>query len=300
MSTPFDPRINDNPSTYFVQDRKNRNELTRLTIQDQMITKAMGGVLPEQADPTVFRRVLDVGCGPGGWIIEAAKIYPAVSLVGIDISRRMINYARAQAQANQVKNRVEFHVMDALHPLAFPTASFDLVNLRYGISFMRTWDWPKLLSEFLRITSPGGIIRLTDNDILHQSNSPALTRLDEIAICALFRAGHLFTQEGTGLMARLAHLLEQYGCQQVQTRACPLEFEAGTAEGQAYYEDMARVFQTTRPFIQKWSCAPGDYDAIYQQALNEMQKSDFYVTWNHLTAWGVKPLSVLKRSSQEL
>lgn len=28
----------------------------------------MGGVLPEQQDPTRFRRVLNIGCGPGGWI----------------------------------------------------------------------------------------------------------------------------------------------------------------------------------------------------------------------------------------
>jgi ubiquinone/menaquinone biosynthesis C-methylase UbiE len=288
MSTPFDPRINDNPSTYFVQDRKNRNEFTRLMVQDKMITTAMGGVLPEQADPTVFRRVLDVGCGPGGWIIEAAQTYPAMSLVGIDISQRMIKYASAQAKLHQVNNRVKFHVMDALRPLNFPNASFDLVNLRFGISFMRIWDWPELLKEFLRVTSPHGVIRLTDNNILHQSNSPALTRLDEIGMCALYRAGHLFTREGTGLTAQLAHLLEQSGCQQVQTKAYALEFQAGTAEGQAYYEDMARVFQTTRPFIQKWNCAPNDYDAIYQQALNEMQKSDFHVTWNHLTAWGIK------------
>ena len=107
MPTPFDRRVNDNPSTYIVQDRKNKKELTRLTIQDQMITAAMGGVLPEQADPTVFRRVLDVGCGTGGWIIEAAQTYPTMSLVGIDISQRMIEYARAQAEAHQVNDRVE-------------------------------------------------------------------------------------------------------------------------------------------------------------------------------------------------
>ena len=55
MASPLDPRINDNPSTYFVQDRKNKKELTRLMIQDQMITAAMGGILPEQADPSIFR-----------------------------------------------------------------------------------------------------------------------------------------------------------------------------------------------------------------------------------------------------
>src|SRR4051794_22352854 len=82
MATPFDPRVNDNPSTYFVQDRKNKKELTRLVIQDQMVTAEMGGVLPEQADPAVFGRVLDVACGIGNWIIEAAKTYPTMSLVG--------------------------------------------------------------------------------------------------------------------------------------------------------------------------------------------------------------------------
>src|SRR5437762_9082653 len=106
METPFDRRINDNPSTYYVQDRKSKKEFTRLVIQDQMLTKGMGGVLPEQADPTVFHRMLDVGCGAGGWIIEAAQVYPTASLVGIDISQRMIKYASAQAKIYQVDDRV--------------------------------------------------------------------------------------------------------------------------------------------------------------------------------------------------
>src|SRR6266849_9236521 len=101
MSTPTDPR-QEHPSTYFVQDRSNEEELTRLQIQDQMLTAGMGGVLPEQPDPLIFQRVLDVGCGTGGWLIEAAKTYPALSLlVGVDVSSLMIEYARAQAAAQK-------------------------------------------------------------------------------------------------------------------------------------------------------------------------------------------------------
>jgi len=249
----------------------------------------MGGVLPEQPDLTGFDRVLDVGCGTGGWLIEAAQTYPAMSVVGIDISRRMVQYARAQAQAHQVNGRVKFHVMDVLHTLEFPTAFFDLVNLRFGVSFLRTWDWLKLLSELLRVTRPGGVVRVTECEIGSQSNSPALMRLDEMIRCAFYRAGHLFTEETTGVTDHLARLLDQYRCQQVQTKAYAMEYRAGTVEGEAYCEDMTLLFQTTRPFIQKWGCAGQDYDAIYQQALKEMRQPDFHATWNLLTAWGSKP-----------
>ena len=143
MPTPPGPRNSEYPSTYFVQNRKNQKELARLAIQDHALTAGMGGVLPEQADPSIFHRVLDVGCGTGGWLIEVAQTYPTMSLVGIDISQRMIKYARVQAEAHQVKDRIKFHVMDALHPLEFSPACFDLVNLRLAVSFMRTWDWPK-------------------------------------------------------------------------------------------------------------------------------------------------------------
>ncbi|MBV9232153.1 MAG: class I SAM-dependent methyltransferase, partial [Chloroflexi bacterium] len=134
--TSFESGKREQPSRYFVQDRTNAEELLRLTIQDRMLTAAMGGVLPEQTDPHVFRRVLDVGCGAGGWVIETAQTYPNMLVFGADISRRMIDYAREQAAAAQITDRVEFAVMDALLILEFPTEFFDLVNLRLSSSFM--------------------------------------------------------------------------------------------------------------------------------------------------------------------
>jgi tRNA G46 methylase TrmB len=80
MPTPFETHKQELHSTYFVQDRSNKEELTRIAIQDQMLTASMGGVLPERTDTSLFHRVLDVGCGTGGWAIEAAKTYPTMSL----------------------------------------------------------------------------------------------------------------------------------------------------------------------------------------------------------------------------
>ncbi len=295
MSNPTDPR-REHPSTYFVQDRSNEEELTRLQLQDQMITAGMGGVLPEQLDPAIFQRVLDVGCGTGGWLIETARSYPAMSLlVGVDVSSRMIEYARTQAEAQQVSDRVQFRAMDALRMLEFPTDHFNLVNQRFGSGYLRKWDWPKLLHEFQRVTRPGGIIRVTEADIIFESSSPALARLNDLSLQALSQAGHLFTPSWNGVTSELAHLLNQYGLQNVQTRAYTLHYRAGTAEGQHFYEDMRIGFRILVPFLRKWTRVPDNYEAIYQQMLSELQQPDFVATWHLLTAWGIKPRAKSQR-----
>src|SRR5258707_3159097 len=115
MSTPTEEPRREHPSTYFIQDRSNRDELRRLALQDQLITTSMGGVLPEQAEPERFRQVLDVGCGTGGWLIEVAKAYPNTSfLIGAGGSKYLVGYAREQAEAQQLNAPEEFHVMDAM------------------------------------------------------------------------------------------------------------------------------------------------------------------------------------------
>jgi ubiquinone/menaquinone biosynthesis C-methylase UbiE len=289
MPTPLRPRKNENPSTYFVQDRKNQKELARLAIQDRLLTAGMGGVLSEQPDPTAFRRVLDVGCGTGSWLIGVAQTYPEMSLVGIDISQRMIKYARAQAEAYHLQDRIEFYVMDALGPLDFPPATFDLVDLRLGASFVRIWDWPKMLSELLRVTCPGGVVRVTESEACPQSNSPALAQYFEMLQYALFRGCHLFRQESTGMTSELVRLFNQHSWEKVQTKACTIEYRAGMQEQEAFCENVKLVFQTTRQFIQKWGGISKDYDAICQRASHQMQQPDFYARWNLLTVWGSKP-----------
>lgn len=285
MATPNEPR-REHPSTYVVQDRSSEEELSRLRLQDELITDSMGGVLSEQPNASSFRSVLDVGCGSGNWALAVARTYPEMSVAGVDISGRMIEFARAQATEQGVSDRVEFRVMDALRMLEFPNNSFDLVNLRFGVSWMRKWDWPKLISEFQRISRPGGVIRVTELQVVQESSSPAFTQLQEMLQCALFRAGHLFEQETTGLTAHLVPLLTQHSVQQVQTKAYSLEYRAGTPQGQAYYEGWMYALRTFRPFLQKWGCLSANYDEIRQQALDEMQRSDFHVTTPMLTAWG--------------
>jgi ubiquinone/menaquinone biosynthesis C-methylase UbiE len=285
-------------STYFVEDRSNQEEMERLEVQDKMLTEAMGGVLPELADPTSFRRVLDVGCGTGGWIFETARTYPMIEkLVGADISNKMMAYAREKAQAEALDGRVEFQTMDALRFLEFPASSFDLVNQRLGLSWLRTWEWAKVLSEYKRACRPGGIIRITEADVATQSNSPAMTKISNIVLEVFYRSGRLFTKSGDGVISELARLMTQQGILDVQTQVHTMVFRAGTLAGEYFYQDALHSSRVLLPFIQKWTRVPSDFAEISQQALKDIQQPGFVVTTTYLTAWGKNP-SKKERSPQ--
>jgi SAM-dependent methyltransferase len=283
-------KLGERSSTYFLQDRPKQEEIARLEIQDKMLTRGMGGVLPELADPTLLRRVLDVGCGTGGWLIETAKTYPAIEkLVGVDISNTMVVHARQEATAALLDGRVRFQMMDALGTLDFPAASFDLVNQRLGFSWLRTWEWRKVLWEYRRVCRPDGIIRITEPHIITESNSPALTQFNTLFFEAFWRSGRLFNPGTEGVTGELVRLLIQHGIQDVKSRVHSLVCRAGTEAGQNFYEDMTRAFQLFLPFFQKWTKTPSDYQKICQQAKKEVQAADFVATVTLVTAWGKSP-----------
>src|SRR5258708_14248782 len=94
---------------------------------------------------------------------------------------------------------------------------FDLINQRLGISFLRTWDWHKLLTEYMRILKPGGVIRITESEMSGDStSSPALNRFYQFMIAAFYQSGHLFNEQGSSVIQELEPLLQRHGLQEVQ------------------------------------------------------------------------------------
>src|SRR5215469_1321422 len=112
----------------YLLDPESPTEMARLTLQARLLTEGMQGVFSERSNLDNIEAILDVGCGPGGWALDVAGIYPDRRGVGIDISSTMITYAQAQATA-QYLNNVTFSVMNALEPLKFAEEAFDLVNV---------------------------------------------------------------------------------------------------------------------------------------------------------------------------
>jgi ubiquinone/menaquinone biosynthesis C-methylase UbiE len=280
------------PENTYVVDAESSAEMARLMRQEQLITEGMGGLFPEGIDLLHADRILDIACGPGGWVIETAFAYPHIEVIGVDISHRMITYAQAQANAQGLTN-ASFAIMNAMEPLDFPDNSFDVVNARLIVAFMLPEIWPAFVRECVRILRPGGIVRFTDLE-WGFSNKPAFEQMSDLASLVLSRAGRSFSQNGThlALIAMLRRFVQDAGCTDINKMAHIIEFSSGTEAHDGFYHDMASAFKLLQPFIIKWQVATQEeLDQIYQQMLFEMQEDDFCAVWVFLTVWGHKPLS---------
>lgn len=274
----------------YFHDPESAAEMARLLEQDRLITTGMGGLFSERADLTGIGRLLDVACGPGGWALQIARSYPGIEVVGIDISRTMIDYATAQAR-QQGLNNASFRVMDIRQALAFPAASFDLVNARF-LNFLPASAWLPLMQEFGRITRAGGVIRLTESEWWYYSSSPALETLNSLLIRALKQQGDSFSQSGrfTGVLPMLGSFLHQAGCVTVNYRPHVIDYSFGSPASEGLRRDAAAVFQLFQPFLVRTGVATqAEVDQLYQQMRAEMQREDFRGLLFPLTAWGQKP-----------
>lgn len=281
---------NDGKKSTYILDSESTAEMARLARQDRLITQGMGGLFPERDDIAGIERILDIGCGPGGWALEVAFNHPSVQVVGIDISQIMIQYAQTHAALQGLEN-ASFRVMNALQPLDFPDESFDLVNGRDFALWMPPGAWSGFIRECLRILRPGGVLRITDYET-STINTPAFERMMLLLYQALNRAGQGFSPNGYNncLTAMLARFLRDASCQRVQTKAYAVDFSAGTEANQSFYHNMIANMKGAEPFLLKWEVTTQEeFDKLFQHMQIEILSDVFCSLWFVLTAWGEKP-----------
>ncbi len=115
------------------------------------------------------QRVLDVGVGTG---LSLDFYPPHCQVVGIDLSREMLDKARRRVRERGLAN-VELIEMDATR-LAFPNDSFDHVVAAHVMSVVP--EPVRVLAEIKRVTRSDGKIVIINH---FQSTNKALARIEE-------------------------------------------------------------------------------------------------------------------------
>ena len=278
--------------TYFV-DPEASEEFSRLMRQDRLVTQAMGGPLPEQEDLSQIQRVLDIACGPGGWVLDVASDHPSLEVVGVDISERALSYATLHAQERHLGN-ASFRRMNILAPLDFPDHHFDLVNTRFLGAVLPRQSWPALIAEGVRVLRPGGILRMTECEI-NFTTSPALNTFLGYYFQAMKRAGQSFSLDGTqhNITTMLARLLKQAGCRVIGRRAHVIDLSADELAHNGFFEVIVSAAKLARPFLLRQGVATREeLDQLCERTLpQEMLADNFTAIWYLLTVWGTTPAS---------
>ncbi|MFL5655544.1 MAG: class I SAM-dependent methyltransferase [Ktedonobacteraceae bacterium] len=278
------------PAAGYVVDAENAAEMARLVRQARMLSQHFG-LFPAQLDLAQSYHILDVGCGPGEWALEIAQRFPGSQITGIDISALMITYAHYTAESQHISN-VQFQVMDARQLLAFPDASFDLINARFIVGFMSTTTWPQLIHECFRILRPGGILCNCEPESLGSTTSPSLAQYNSLVTQAMRWAGQCFAPVGDqyGISAVLHRLLHEAGFQRIQQEAFVINYSTGMPAHTAMYENFKTFLKLLQALLVRGGLTTQeDIEVLYSRTFEEMEADDFCAAAFFQRVWGKKP-----------
>ncbi|CAG8517876.1 8153_t:CDS:2 [Funneliformis mosseae] len=114
-------------------------------------------------------RVLDVGCGSGGWLFDMSCEYSNCTFVGVDISIMFNEELRPK--------NLGFIQCNALHGLPFFDNTFDFVFQENMFMAWKESDWPIIIKDMLRCVKSNGWIELMEGAYDFKNVGPTMKRL---------------------------------------------------------------------------------------------------------------------------
>lgn len=132
--------------------------------------------------------LLDVGCGIGKTSSWFAK-RQGCRVVGVDLSPRMVEWAKETAQREGIRDQTEFRAADA-RQLPFDDETFDAVTCESVLGFVR--DKANALHEFIRVCKSGGFVGLNESTWLA---TPVPDEIFEVLEMGGFSGAKLITLE---------------------------------------------------------------------------------------------------------
>lgn len=269
-------------------------EIARLTVLERKRIEQAGGLFPERENELEdFEHVLDIMSGTGAWALRVAQRYPEIEVLGLERRTRLASYASGQVEALKLGNVSYSEPGEHLTKLAFPDRFFDLVNVNYLFLILRPYEWPIFFQECLRITRPGGYIRVTEQD-WGVTNSQAIEKLADLFLRSLKKANLGLSPNGRyiGVLPRLHSFLTQAGWQDIQRRVIVDDYLKGSGIPTDPDQAIRLMANSMRDITLKEEMTTAEeYEALLAQAAAELAREDFCSFQLLFTFWARKPES---------
>ncbi|MCX6760026.1 MAG: arsenite methyltransferase [Candidatus Nealsonbacteria bacterium] len=165
--------------------------------------------------------VLDLGSGAGiDAILAAEKVGDKGKVIGVDMTKEMIEKARENAEKQNINN-IEF-LLGEIENLPLEDNSVDTIITNCVINL--TPDKAKTFSEAYRVLKPGGKIYLSDIVLLEELSEEQRNNKELLSGCvagALLRDDYLDKIKSAGFKVNI--LYENTGISKQQYSGIPLE-----------------------------------------------------------------------------
>ncbi|KAI8082674.1 S-adenosyl-L-methionine-dependent methyltransferase [Gilbertella persicaria] len=221
-------------------------------------------------------KILDLGCGPGTWIMDVATELPNSELVGVDISDVFPSDIRP--------SNVSFKLNNILDGIAFPDNTFDIVHFRFFCIALRSEEWIPVLKEIMRVLKPGGIIVSKEPGMLLEGNEffkwAGKVFIDKM----LERGQEPFAYD------KINQYLSEAGFEIVHHEHKPIDFSKQDSVSKEFLWDMKGIFKSGQPYLAESLGVPNErYDAFLDRLVIEFQKPPACF-WPISSTVGRKPL----------
>lgn len=229
-------------------------------------------------------KVLDVGCGPGTWVLEMATEFPNSDFHGIDLRTMFPSTIKPQ--------NTQFLQHDFFKNLPYPNESFEFVRMRSMLGFITQTQLTHLLSEIQRVLKPSGYIELLDVEYQIYRPGPICEAvLNRQLQSTMHKKGIDFLAShhlSTLLMSRPA----DGGFIDVHQHKVSIPIGWGGQLGEVHAQNLSNLLQSMHPSIKKDIAFNNkgqtiDIDALIPKAIEECKATQSHMNW--FVCYGQKP-----------